>query len=206
MLISNIIEIDKKRRKVFIDGEEAFTLFNNELYRYHLEPDTILSEEVYDEIMAVLNKRAKLKVMDYLKQSDKSEHELRTKLKRLYFPDPCIDVAIEYVRGYHYIDDNRYAENYIRYKSHNKSKQAIAFELKKKGVSTSIIQDCMEEVYTVDAENDAIRKQILKKYSIISTIEPEQKQKLIASLCRKGFSYERIKQVISTIEEEQEDC
>ena len=201
MLISHIEQVDQKRRTIFINGEEAFTLYKNEVYKYRLEKDAKISPEVYEEIMSVLNKRAKLKVMDYLKKADNPERELRNKLKKLRFPESCIDVAIEYVKQYGYIDDARYTENYIRLKKQSKSKQFIEFELKRKGIDASVIKECMDNVYCGDSELLAIQKQISKKCCDLSTLDRDKKNKLIASLCRKGFSYENVRKCLSIMDD-----
>lgn len=202
MIISQIVELDRKKYVVYIDGEEAFTLQKHEIVKFKLQPDTVLTEEKYEEIMASLNKKAKLKAMEYLKQSDKSELELRTKLKRAFFPESCIQVAIDYVKQYGYINDIKYAENYIYSHKNNKSKQALEFELRKKGISEDIIRNCMEEEYSLEMELEAIRKQIAKKCSNVSSLTSEEKVKLMASICRKGYSYENVKKCLSIMEEE----
>ncbi len=204
MQISHIEEVDKKRRKVFIDGNEAFTLYTNEIYKYRLEKDSLVSTAIYEEIMTVLNKRAKLKVMDYLKQSDKTEKELRMKLKRAYFTDSSIDVAIDYVKHFGYLDDIRYTKNYIRLKKSTKSKQVIEFELRNKGIDSVVIKASMDQEYGRDSELTAVQKQIQKKCNNIKELDNEKKAKLIASLCRKGFSYENIRKCIAIMEENNE--
>ncbi len=204
MQISHIEEVDKKRRKVFIDGNEAFTLYSNEIYKYRLEKDTLVSLALYEEIMAVLNKRAKLKVMDYLKQSDKTEKELRVKLRRAHFTDISIDVAIEYVKNFGYLDDVRYTLNYIRLKKGSKSKQVIEFELKNKGIDSAVIKESMDQEYGRDSELTAIKKLIEKKCNDINKLDNEKKTKLIASMCRKGFSYENIRKCMAIMEENNE--
>ena len=201
MQITRIEEVDKKRRTVFIDGVEAFTLYKNEVYKYKLEQDAFVKQEIFIEILEVLNKRAKLKVMEYLTQSDKPEADLRSKLKRARYPDSCIEVAIDYVKSYGYINDLRYTENYIRTKKVLKSKQAIQFELKKKGIDAAIIKEAMDSEYSVDTEMDAIKKQIAKKCRDTSNLDRDKLNKLVASLCRKGFSYDKIKQCLSINQE-----
>ena len=37
MIVTDITDMDKKRRKVYLDGEYAFALYNSEIYRYNLE-------------------------------------------------------------------------------------------------------------------------------------------------------------------------
>ncbi len=200
MQVSNIEEIDKNRRTVFIDGEEAFTLYKNEIEKYRLELYNIVSNELYDEILAMLNKRAKIKIMDSLKRSDQPERELRNKLRIARFPESCIDVAIDYVKQYGYINDSRYAENYIRLKKMSKSKQAIEYDLKRKGVDASLIKECMDSEYSFDVEMEVINKHIAKKCNDINSLDYNAKNKLTASLCRKGFSYEKVRKCLSFIE------
>ncbi len=200
MQVSNIEEIDKNRRIVFIDGEEAFTLYKNEINKFKLELYNFISNELYDEIIAMLNKRAKIKIMDSLKRSDQPERELRNKLKKARFPESCIEVAIDYVKQYGYINDTRYAENYIRLKKMSKSRQSIESDLKRKGLDSSLIKECIDSEYSIDDELEVINKQITKKCKDINLLDHNTKNKLAASLCRKGFSYEKVRKCLSLFE------
>ena len=53
---------------------------------------------------------------------DRTEHQLRVKLKEQDFNEQEIDEAVRYVESYHYIDDARYAANYIELKAEYKSR------------------------------------------------------------------------------------
>ena len=66
-----------------------------------------------------LAKRAKHRALYLLERADRTEQELRSKLEKTYEPE-IVEEAIAYVRQYHYIDDKRYAVNYLgsRGKSH----------------------------------------------------------------------------------------
>ena len=35
MIVTDITDMDKKRKKVYLDGEYAFALYNSEIYRYN---------------------------------------------------------------------------------------------------------------------------------------------------------------------------
>ena len=63
----------------------------------------------------VLPKRAKLRAMNLLQGREYTTSQLRTKLQQGYYPPEIIEQAIEYVAGFHYIDDLRYAVDYITY-------------------------------------------------------------------------------------------
>lgn len=193
MIITQIEQLDQKKRKVYIDGEFSFLLYSNEIRSYRLEEGEPIESSTYEELEKVVIKRAKLKVMDLLKRSDKTESELRMKLKQGYFPSEAIELAIEYVKSYGYLNDERYALNYIRMKKNSKSKNAIIYELSIKGISKEVINLYMEEEFSYEDEEEAIKKLIYKKTKNPEELPIEKKQKIIASICRKGFSYEKVK-------------
>lgn len=193
MIITQIEQLNQKKRKIYIDGEFSFLLYSNEIRRYRLAEGEPIETSIYEELEKVVIKRAKLKVMDLLKRSDKTESELRMKLKQGYFPSEAIEVAIEYVKSYGYLNDERYASNYIRMKKNSKSKNAIIYELSLKGIPKEVIDLYMEEEFSYEDEEEAIKKLIYKKTKNPEELTIEKKQKIIASICRKGFSYEKVK-------------
>ena len=50
MIVTGIEEQTKTKFKVYLDGQFAFTLYKGELFRYRIQEDGELSEEVYQEI------------------------------------------------------------------------------------------------------------------------------------------------------------
>ena len=63
--------------------------------------------------------KATKKAMGLLQHMDRTEWELRSKLEQAGFSEEAVEAAIQYVAGYHYIDDKRYAnpevcEEYVR--------------------------------------------------------------------------------------------
>ena len=51
MTVDKIEPLDKRRSKVFIDGDFAFVLYNGEIRHYHIETGGELAEPVYREIL-----------------------------------------------------------------------------------------------------------------------------------------------------------
>lgn len=192
MVISKLQDIGNYKFKVYIDGEYAFLLYSTDLRRNRLEEGMEISEELYEDILVhTIYRRAKQKAMAILKRMDRTEAELRSKLKQADYRDDAIDVALEYVMKYGYVNDERYAECYIRCKQNGKSRKQIEYTLAQKGLSRELIQTAMENEY--ESEEEAIRRAIYKKTEDPTTMDREKKMKLIASLCRKGYSYEKIK-------------
>ena len=73
----------------------------------------------------VLLKRAKLRAMHLLEDMDRTESALREKLRQGLYPSDVTEAAIEYVKSFGYLDDVRYAENFVRSRQNVKSKKEI---------------------------------------------------------------------------------
>ena len=58
-------------------------------------------------------RKAKEKAMRLLLQQDRTEKELRDRLYRAGFSETASEAAMQYVSGFGYLDDRRYAENYF---------------------------------------------------------------------------------------------
>ena len=94
--------------------------------------------------MEVILKRAKLRAMHLLEDMDRTEASLREKLRQGLYPQNMIDMAIEYVKSFGYLNDARYAENFIRSRQNSKSRKEIQAALLQKGVSSELIGQAME--------------------------------------------------------------
>lgn len=206
MIITEITELDKKRCKVFIDGEYAFVLYKGEIRDYSLKSGAEINESIYDEIMsAVLPKRAKLRAMNLLQKKDYTEKQLRDKLLEGMYPAEIIEDAINYVKSFRYIDDDRYARDYITYHMENRSRSRITQDLLGKGLSKEVISGAMEEIYAEDegdVEINQIRALLAKKHYDPENCDYKDKQKIMAFLLRKGYSMSLIRKVMSTDEYE----
>ena len=117
---------------------------------------------------------------------DRTEQQLREKLKSSDYPEEVIEEAIEYVKSFHYLDDERYAENFTRYKKENMSRQQIKQKLMLKGVSKDIIQNAIEEEYDVD-ESIHIRNILEKKHFSYETADEGEFRRVYSYLLRRGF-------------------
>ena len=125
MLVTKIEPVTRSKSRIYVDERRWCTLYNKELYRYSLREGQPVSDGVYGEIMGeVLTKRAKRRVLDLLRSMDRTEQQLRQKLKEGDYPEEIIDIAIAYVQKLHYQDDRRYASNYVDYRKKNKSRMA----------------------------------------------------------------------------------
>ena len=202
MTVTDIKDYKKGKYEVYLNDEFAFVLYKSELKTYGVKVSTELSQSTIDEIVdVVLTKRCKKRAMNLLLKGDMTEMKLRSKLQDGRYPENVIDAAIKYVKSYNYIDDRRYAMSFISFKSATDSKNTIRRKLIERGVSKDIIDSCIEEYYVEDelninVERELIERLLRKKCKDFSNIEYTEKQKLIASVMRKGFSYYDVESVL----------
>ena len=197
MQITDIKSVSKTKFKVYLDGQFAFTLYKGELFRYRIQEDGELSEEVYQEIREkVVLKRAKLRAMHLLNDMDRTESQLRTKLLNGDYPADIVDETIAYVKSFGYINDESYIRRFIESKRNSKSKKEIYALLMKKGVDMEQVQEILSEYYSAEDSLNAIRDLLRKKRYDPKSATDQEMRKIYGYLARKGFGYEDIRQVI----------
>ena len=203
MQITDIVELDKKRSKVFIDGEYAFVLYKGELRNFKIEAGNEISQSLYDEITGtVLSKRVKLRAMNLLQKKDYTEKQLRDKLNEGLYSQELVDEAIDYVKSFRYLDDDRFARDYITYHMSMRSRNRIIQDLVQKGIGKDILMPIMEEIYEEagsesgeDVELEQIQKLLIKKH-YDKDMEYKDKQKIMAFLMRRGYSMDKIRRAM----------
>ncbi len=200
MLITGISEFDRKRSKIFIDEEFAFVLYKGELKLYGIKEQEEISEAAYNEIVGgVLVKRARLRAANLLAKREYTEHQIRCKLKEGGYPLICIDTAIEFMKEYHYLDDERYATSYLASRVERKSRKQLSMELMNRGIDKTLIDILFGEAEcSRETEAKAVRSLLKKKKFCGLDASYEEKQKMSAYLYRKGFSTDIIQNEVNS--------
>lgn len=191
MIVTGIEQIGKEKFKVNTDEGTIYILYKSELKKYAVEEN---EEFDYVKIEEMLEKKAKKKVLEWLKFSDRTKEELMQKLRQAGYEKQIAQKAVEYAASYGYLDEQRYGRNYVEYKGKYKSKRQLEIELKNKGLSREEIEQSLEECQY--NENDALEKVFQKKIGKrkIEEMEYEEKQKIASYLLRKGFNFEGVRQ------------
>ncbi|SFC35984.1 regulatory protein [Butyrivibrio sp. YAB3001] len=202
MVVSDIVKLDKKRSKVYIDGEFAFVLYDSELRKFGIEIEHEIGNVSYQEIVGtLLVKRVRLRAMNLLQKKDYTEKQLRDKLSEGLYPPELVDDAIDYVKSYRYLDDERFARDYITYHISSRSKNRIIQDLSAKGIDKSLCLDILDEVSgeeDEDIEIAQIQKLLIKKHYDPNEIDIKAQQKIIAFLLRRGYKLSDIKRAMRT--------
>ena len=197
MIVTKIEPVTKAKFKVYVDEQFAFVLYKGELSRFHLQEGGAISEELYTKIRTdIILKRAKLRAMHLLNDMDRTEGQLRQKLKQNSYPEDIVEEALDYVKSFGYIDDDNYIRRFIESRMDKKSRKEIYALLCQKGLRGEQIDSLMEAAYAEHTELDAIREIIRKKRWNLDAADDKERQKIYAYLMRKGFRYEDIRSLI----------
>lgn len=201
MYITRIEKLAQKKNRIFIDGEYAFMLYDRDIGIYSLGEGQDISDLLYNTIINdTVLRRARQKALAILERSDRTEAEIRRKLSESMYTGDICDRVIEYLSGLHYIDDRRYAENYIRTRAESASARELTNKLLQKGVSKEIISQAAEAIeeecaFGTDEHEDGglTREQnaavlaLQKKLRSRNVIDYSERQKLIGFMLRKGY-------------------
>ena len=197
MIITRVEPLTKTKFRIYIDWEPVFVLYRGELKRFNIAEEEEISEQTVEKIKKdVLLKRAKLRAMHLLEDMDRTEKALRDKLRQGGYPESAIDGAVKYVSSFGYLNDVRFAENFVLSRKDSKSRREIQALLAQKGVPADTAQAVLEQIYGEDGEQASIRQILRKKRMDPERADEQTLRKIYGYLARKGYRYEDIRQVI----------
>lgn len=192
-----------KRVKVFLDGEPALDLLaetarlqvlkvGQEIDRGRL--DTL---QIQDRFQRCLN--AALRFLGY---RPRSEAEIRQRLQRHGFDKEYLNKAIDRLKEQGLIDDIAFArfwkENRETFSP--RSRRMTKLELRRKGLSSDVIEQVIGEI---DDSESAYQAAVKRAPRLAGTDYQDFRQRLGAYLGRRGFSYGIIKKITERIWQEQ---
>ena len=200
MLVKQITKCGKSRNLVKLESGLTFPLYSSEVTKFDTREGSDLSDESLSEIMTrILPSRCIKRAMNLLQKKSFAEGELVRKLSDGGYPEEVVEKAVEYVRSFGYIDDVRYASDYIRYhSSQGRGKNRIRMDLKNKGISDESFEKAWDEnmeLGLIPGIEEEIKK-LLEKKHFNPDMERSDKDKIAAFIMRRGFSAEDIFKVM----------
>lgn len=185
--VNNYEALGKGRYRVAFDNGVSCVLYRSEAAQLSIEAQCSLTDENYDYLInEIVGKRAKKRAMHILEQMDRTEYQLREKLAKGEYPQECIDSAVEYVKKYRYLDDERFASSYVRYHQEKLSRQQLSVKLSQKGVSKDIIAEALEMEYEAD-DGEKIRNLLSKRHFDPDNTDRQENNKIYQYILRRGF-------------------
>ncbi len=190
--IISVRKLQKGKFLITFDNGISLPLYKKDCPGLCFEEGQFLDQETYDDLInQTLRLRVQKRVLYLLEKMDRTEYQLRDKLRQNHYPDLLIDHGIAYAKSYHYIDDLRYIETYIRQSKDKKSKQRIKMDLIQKGCSKELIEEAFENVLSWNEEIQIQNLLHKKKYNH-EEAEDNEKRKIYQYLLRKGYKSEDI--------------
>lgn len=191
-----------KKIHLFLDDEYIITTDEDFWAENYIKDGTDIDDDVWNEIVLKINyKKAVDKCFDLLSRRDHSVKELKTKLLRTV-DEASAEKAIDRMIELGYLDDEKYAKILVKHLIDNKkmSKNFVKQEMYKRGLSADIINDVLENT---EFDNSANCAQLITTKYRNKLRADGGKEKVIAALMRKGFSYSDIKHAFEMIEDEE---
>jgi regulatory protein len=138
--------------------------------------------------------RKKVKLYVLRRLSAQSYHSVQlAKLLREKFVQPLtIQRIIEECQAYGYLNDEAWLENYMKAQLKRLSLRAALSKLQTKGFPREILDDMAEKWTDPQEEAKAIEKLFQTRYRHKNLSDFKERQKVFASLLRKGYSYEQV--------------
>ncbi len=200
--ITQIVVQEKRKNRcsVFLDNEFAFGLDQDVVLKFGLKKGDDLNEQQIEEILlSEERKSAKERALNFLSYRDRSEKEIRTKLKNVGYEANIIDWVITELKRIQLINDQKFALSYAQ--SHiitrPMGEYLLRRELQQKGIDPELIEQTIEKVYqekdqfSMASELASLRKKQLKNIGEMKT-----KKRVSDFLLRRGFSWEIVSQVL----------
>ena len=161
---------------------------------YPLGAQAELDEAGVNELKELLEKRVWQLLTEYLAKAEHSEHQCRSYLKRKDFHHTIIEKAISIALEKRFIDDARFSEILVRsLVERGKSRRYITQKLYEQRIPEALYQPFLEEYLSADTLKENLDAQMAKLLIRYRTEPPaKQKEKIFASLYRKGFELEDI--------------
>lgn len=190
------------RCNIYLDNAFYCGLELETVMRHRLKIDDEISPGLLDEIQAESESlRALDKALGFISRSQKTKKQVADYLVRKGYTEKTIEVVLDKMSAYKFVNDQNYANEYFRQTSKYKGKRLIYSELKRKGISEEDMAEAMENVG--DETESAAR--VAEKYLRSKEKTRENAVKCYRYLLSKGFDYETAKRATDGIIENEDN-
>lgn len=202
MIITSIKRQKKRRNRVsvFLDGEFAFGMNEDAVFRFGLCKGMTLDESLRKEVEEFDNSvQARLNAERFIAVRMRSEREVRQRLHRQGFPDDTIEETIAVFRRVNLLDDAEFARMWVRDRLalRPRSSAMLRRELRTKGVTDEVADQVLKEAFEVTEDADVARALAETYCRKHPNIEGEVlKRRLASFLQRKGYTYSLVYDVV----------
>lgn len=179
---------NQQRVNVYLDSEYAFGLAR--IVSAWLAVGTELSDEKIAQLQAEDQREtAYQRALNLINFRPRTEVEIHQNLRRHNLEEEIIQYVLERLRDSGLVNDAGFAQTWVdnRAELRPRSRRALAFELKQRGVDSAIIEQTLDQVDDSAMAYQAAQRQAHK----IKNYEwREFRLKMLRYLAQRGFAYE----------------
>jgi regulatory protein len=188
---------NRQRVNVFLDGEFAFGLTR------FVAAWLVVGQEISDEKIAQLRdedarETAYQQAIKLINYRPRTQAEVARNLERHRVPQELINDTLERLRQAGLVNDELFAQQWVENRNdlRPRSRRALAFELKQKGIDSKTVEQSLEEI---DDEELAYQAALQHASKLRNLEWQDFRIKLFGFLSRRGFSYEVSQPVVSRV-------
>lgn len=204
-MANTITKIEAQKRKgrfnVYVDGQYAFPISEEVLIKYRVFKGMEVDDQLIDKLKNADNiSKLHSRALNYLAHNLRTEYEVRDKLADLSDDPEAINQVIDILVDQNLIDDQRYADSYVRtvVRERKNGPDWIRRHLKDKRVTANQVETALDHYYSADDVIEIgveVAEKQLKRYKRDSAKMALNKTKEL--LMRRGFPYGDIEEIIN---------
>ena len=139
---------------IFVDGQFVCSLDEFSIYKHKMTEGSLIDKQLLEDIQSEsMTDVAFSSSVDLLSKMMKTEKQLREYLYKKGYLKKVVDTVVEKLKEYRYLNDEYFAECFVKQKINSCGKFKIKNELKLKGIDEEIINKLLDEM---ENQDDAI--------------------------------------------------
>jgi regulatory protein len=187
-----------QRVNIYLDGEFAFGLAR--ITAGWLKVGQVVSEEKISALQAEdVDESTYQKALHFLSYRPRSSAEVRQNLAKRGTPAELVEETLNRLQRAGLVNDREFAQAWVENRNtfQPRSKSALRYELRRKGLSDEIVQLVLDE----QVDEEALAFEAARKYAsrLAGQGWLDFRQKLSGFLSRRGFSYTTITPIVSKV-------
>jgi regulatory protein len=186
-----------QRVNVYLDGEFAFGL--TRILTAWMRVGQVLSDEKIAQLKASDEREvAYQRAIQFLNYRLRTENEIRQNLLKHDVPESVVEGVVQRLQRAGLLDDKRFTDAWVENRAdlHPRSRRALAYELKQRGIDQQLIQQSLAQV---DDDQAAYQAALRRSRKLQGLDWQDFRKKMYGYLARRGFDYETSAPVVKRV-------
>lgn len=198
-------DLNKNEYELYVEGEYAFTISEEDYFRYYLYDKSEISLEQLDQIRyKTMFAKGVTTAIRYAVRQKRTEKQTEDYLIKKGFTEDVAHSVLHHLRKEKYLDDDDYARRYVkgRVNTTDKSLNMIIIELKHKGICEEMAEKYAYEYKEI--EYDRALKVATKRFGYFNESQEiktklKYQKKIFSFLMYRGYDRDIIYEIINKL-------